>query len=99
HGRSSFGTGIPQLDPLARGRGCWPGARRRGPEHPHRRAPTDRAGDTELAAVRLDDVLHDREPEPRAAEGTRAHLVDAEEALAQPRQVLGGDADPGVLDR
>src|SRR5439155_11163583 len=89
---------IPQLDPLARGLGCCPGPRRRRPEHPHRRAPADRAGDAELAAVGLDDVLHDREPEPRAAEGTRAPLVDAEEALAQPRQVLGGDADPGVLD-
>src|SRR2546430_2974934 len=97
-GRSSFGTGIPQLDPLARGLGCRPGARRRRPEHPHRGALADRARDAELATVGLDDVLHDREPEPRTAEGTRAPLVDAEEALGQPRQVLGGDADPGVLD-
>src|SRR5207249_8343628 len=73
-------------------------AGRRGPEHPHRRAPAYRARDGELAPVSLDDVLHDREPEARAAEGARASLVDAEEALGQPRQVPRGDADARVLD-
>src|SRR2546430_7902316 len=56
HGAILLGTGIPQLDPLARGLGCCPGARRRRPEHPHRGALADRARDAELAAVGLDDV-------------------------------------------
>ena len=54
-----------------------------------------------LAAARLDratrladDVLHDREPEPRAAR--RARVVGSVEALEQARQLLLVDADTVV---
>ena len=43
-------------------------------------------------------MLDDREPEARAAELPGPRLVDAEEALRQPRDIARRDADPGVLD-
>src|SRR5689334_2179720 len=61
-----------------------------------RGAHAGRALRTDLAAVRLDEVLHDGEPEPRTARLARATGVDAVEALEDARQVLGGDAAPRV---
>ena len=40
----------------------------------------------------LDDVLDDRQAEPRAARIAAARGVDAIKALGQPRNVVGGDA-------
>src|SRR5919204_522822 len=48
------------------------------------------------AAVRLDDVLGDREAEPAAAVGTRA--ISLIEALEDPVEVVAGDAFAGVAD-
>ena len=42
-------------------------------------------------------VLGDREAEARAAGLARAAAIDAVEALGEPRDVLGLDADAGVL--
>ncbi len=44
-------------------------------------------------------VLHDGEAEAGAAGLARAAAIDAVEALRQPRDVLGSDADTGVLHR
>ena len=49
-------------------------------------------------AVDLGDVLHDRQTQSGTAEITAARLVDAVEALEQPRQVLALDAAPLVGD-
>src|SRR5262245_7110097 len=57
------------------------------------------AVDGERAAVAVDDVLDDREPEPGAAECARAPGVDAVEALGEARQVLARDALALVGDR
>ena len=46
----------------------------------------------------LQDVLGDGEAETRAACCARAALIDTVEALREPRDVLGGYADPGVGD-
>src|SRR5258708_9289299 len=54
--------------------------------------------DGERAAMAVDDVLDDREPEPGAAERARAAGVDAIESLGQPRQVLARDPLPLVGD-
>ena len=53
-----------------------------------------RALDVELAAVGLHDVLDDGEAEAGAAELARARLVDAVEALGEPRQVARGMPTP-----
>src|SRR5262245_54256899 len=63
------------------------------------RALAERALHRDLTIHRLHEVLHDREPEPGAAERTRARAVDAVEALEDARCVLVRDADPGVGDR
>src|SRR5262245_18535758 len=70
-----------------------------GEEDADRGALAEGARDGEGAAVGLDDVLDDGEAEAGAAELARACLVDAEEALRETRQVLGGNADAAVLDR
>src|SRR5258708_6480180 len=57
-----------------------------------------RARDLERGAVPAQRVLHDREPQSRAAAFARAAAIDAIEALGEARDVLGGDADAGVLD-
>src|SRR5579875_595973 len=71
------------------------------------RSPREAAGDDEpgrigepcldLAARRGDDMLDDREAEPRSA--ARARLVGAIEALEQARDVGGGHALAVVGDR
>src|SRR6185295_6229071 len=54
--------------------------------------------DTHPAAVQLDGVLHDGEPQPGPARGARPAAVDPVEALEDAGQVLGRDAAPGVGD-
>src|SRR4051812_21874478 len=55
------------------------------------------AHDVEDAAMAHQRVLHDGEAEAGAAGFAGAAAVDAIEALGQPWQVLGRDADAGVL--
>src|SRR5690606_41644877 len=50
-----------------------------------------------LRAVPLQHVLDDGKTESRAAALARARVVDAIETLGEPRDVLGGNADAGVL--
>ena len=56
------------------------------------------AFDPDAAAVGLDDIFHDREPEPGAARVARAVLVDAVEAFEDVRLVVGGDSGAVVGD-
>src|SRR2546427_12772722 len=48
--------------------------------------------DADAALVELNRVLHDGEPQPRAAQRPRPALVDPVEALEEARQMLGLDA-------
>src|SRR5581483_8334128 len=79
-------------------------ARRGGDHAPSREARGEAAAaaglalDLERRLVARERVLHDREPEARAAALARAPAVDAVEALGEPRDVLALDPDPGVLD-
>src|SRR6185312_786229 len=59
-------------------------------------ALADDALHLELAAVPLQDVLDDGEPESGPAGGARAARIDAIEALREARNVLGRYADAGV---
>src|SRR6185295_15715482 len=56
------------------------------------------ARDVQRRSVAHERVLHDGKPQPGAAGFARAPAIDAVEALRQSRQVLGRDADAGVLD-
>ena len=62
------------------------------------RTRADPAGDVDLAADGLDQVLDDREPQAGAAEFAASRLVDAVEPLEDAGQVVAGDADSGVGD-
>ena len=53
----------------------------------------------QLAAMAVDDVLDDRQPQPRAAHRARPPAIHPVETLGQPRQMLGGDAVPIIADR
>ena len=46
----------------------------------------------DLAAMPLDQLLHQREPDAAALEGASARAIDAAEALEQVRQLSGRDA-------
>ena len=48
--------------------------------------------------MHLDQVAHDREPEPEAAGAPRQPGVGLRELIEDMRQELGGDADAGVAD-
>ena len=79
---------------------------RREPLHPPRRehrgepaALPDLARHLEPRLVAREHVLHDREPEAGAAGIARTAVVDAVEALGEPRDVPRLDADAGVLHR
>src|SRR4029453_4442211 len=72
------------------------GGARRGKRHAHGGPVPQRALDLEPPVVRLDDVLHDRQAEPRATQLARARPVDAEEALRQPWQVVAPGAPAAV---
>src|SRR5262245_25874019 len=50
-----------------------------------------------FAALRPDQVLHDREPQTGASEFARPRLIDAVEALEKAGKVLFRDADTGVV--
>src|SRR3989304_2625161 len=50
----------------------------------------------EPPAVQLDELLADRQPEPRAARAARDRVVELLERLEQARQVLLPDADAAV---
>src|SRR5204862_492717 len=52
----------------------------------------------EVCLMARERVLDDRQPEAGAAGLARAAAIDAVETLGETRQVLGGDADAGVLD-
>src|SRR5258708_37211643 len=56
------------------------------------------ACDVERRPVARQGMLRDREPEPGAPGLARTAAIDPIEALRQPRQVLGRDADARVLD-
>ena len=79
--------------------------RRLRPRQPRRKvdaegaAPAEAAVDGDAAAVGLGDVLDDGEAEAGAAELAAARLVDAVEALEEPRQVLARDAAALVARR
>src|SRR5690606_8517454 len=55
--------------------------------------------DRERRAVPLQRVLDDREAEPRAARRARTAGIDSIEALGDPRDLILGDADAGILHR
>ena len=57
-----------------------------------------RAFDPNPAAMRLDDIFHDREPEPGAAGVAGSVLVDAVEPFEDVRLVVGGNAGSVVGD-
>ena len=63
------------------------------------RRPAARFSARTRAAVQLDEVLHDRQPEPGAAGIAGARLVDAVEALEDPRQILVRNARALVRHR
>src|SRR6476661_3832922 len=64
-----------------------------------RRALADPRGDIELAAVAVEDVLDDGEPQAGAALFPARRHADPVEALRETRQVLRRDAGPVVLHR
>src|SRR5882672_10159134 len=55
--------------------------------------------DFEASLVPREGVLDDRQPQAGASSFSRAAAIHAVEALGEARDVLGVDADPGVLDR
>src|SRR5262249_44274206 len=73
----------------------WVSRGQRGAES---RALAGRALHPDLVATRLDQVLHDREPQPGAALLARAPAIDAVEALEDAHAVGVGDARPAVGD-
>src|ERR687894_174814 len=62
------------------------------------RSHTNLALHGDFAAVHLDDLLADGEPEPAAPGSPRAVLVDPVEPVEEVREILRGDAYPGVRD-
>ena len=64
-----------------------------GNDEPERRALPFHGLDRDLAAVRLDDVAHDGEPEPGSTGRAAARLIDAVEALEDPFEVAARDPD------
>ena len=63
-----------------------------------RAADAERAFDGHAAAMRLHDVLDDRQAQAGAAELAAAGPIDAVEPLEDPREVLGGDAAAAIGD-
>ena len=64
-----------------------------------RAAAPELALDRRLATVQAGQLADDREPDAGALERARASVADTVEALEQARELVGGDADPGVADR
>src|SRR3546814_13580912 len=67
--------------------------------HGHGSALADRAGDDEVAAMPLGDVLDDREAQPGAAERAAAARINAVEAFGKPGQMPGGETVAPIDDR
>src|SRR6185369_10462195 len=65
---------------------------------PERAAAARLALDTDVAAHERDELLRDREPEPRPAEPARRRLIALRERGEDPLALLGGDADPRIRD-
>src|SRR6185436_890987 len=63
------------------------------------RAASRRAIDPDCAAVQLDELPRQREPQPGALGLARRVLADLTELLEQLRLIVGRDADARVLDR
>src|SRR5947207_3406971 len=82
-------------DPVFRPRSVR-GRPHRGETHLEGRAAAELALHGDAAAVVLSDVADDREAEAGAAGVSRTSAVDPVEALEDPREVAGGNADPGV---
>ena len=55
------------------------------------------AFDEESAAMAVDDVLDDRQPEACSPDGTATPDIDAVEPLCKPRNMLTGDTFPAIL--
>jgi hypothetical protein len=64
----------------------------------HRGALADRALHVHLAIVQSDQALHDRQAEAGAFVLALIGLAGLEERIADPREILGGDPDPGIGD-
>ena len=64
--------------------------------HRHRGALVDPARHHEVAAVERDQRLHDRQAKPGALVTALIGLAGLEERIADPLQIVGGDADAGV---
>ena len=65
----------------------------------HARALAQPACDVHLAAVQRHQALHDRKPEPGAVMAAIIGAARLEERPADARQIVGADANAGVLDR
>ncbi len=63
------------------------------------RALAQPAGDLHAAAVQRHQALDDREAEPGAVVAAVVGRARLEERIADARQILGADADAGILDR
>src|SRR5258706_15887527 len=72
---------------------------REGQRTKERRAGALGAGGPDTAAVPFDQMLGDRQAQAGAAVVAGARPIDLIEALEDPRQVIGRDADPAVGDR
>src|SRR5580658_10372559 len=72
-------------------------ARDNGKREMEGRARTQFAFAPDAPAVRLHDVLHDRQPQTRPAGVTRARLVDPVETLKDAVEMLESDALAEVL--
>src|SRR5205085_2206560 len=98
-----WGVGSELLSFRARARnlGSWGGQVPLRQSEPDAGAALLGALDPDAAAVRLDDPLRDRQPQPGAAGGPRPRFLAAVEALEDPRQIGGGDplARVGDLDQ
>src|SRR5262245_55132163 len=71
---------------------------RGGQRHDNAESAERRAAELQRAVMALDDRGHDGQPEAAAAGGPVARWVEAQQALAEPRQDVVGDAGARVLD-
>src|ERR671920_158202 len=69
---------------------------RHGQDEGERRTLPDAALHLDASAVRFGDFARDGQPEAGPPNAAGAGLVDAVEAVEDSRQVLSGDAGPGV---
>ncbi len=112
-GSSARATATPPRGRRARRSGSAPAAARPDPgragaryvRRPRRHADGEGgalaggARDLDRAAVQRDQLLDEREPDPRALVAAAARALHAVEAIEDPRQLVGGDPDPRVRHR